>query len=129
MLDCNQMDDTLVTWLREQLENKPWSIRELGRQLNISHSHAARIVNGEARPSAKLCERIAELFDMDVETIGEWAGVMPALPPETASVRQAMRLFSQLSESDREVVLTQMRALADDEERRRHMLLWQTMSR
>ena len=70
----------MVTWLNEEIEQRGWSIREFGRQVNISHTHAARIANGEVDPSADLCLEIARVFNVPPEFVMRKAKKLPPRP-------------------------------------------------
>ena len=105
------MSDTFVSWLNERLEERGWSMREFGRQIDVSPSHAARIINGDALPSMKLTIEIAAALDTSPEIVLRKAGLLPPDDPETEDRREAQYLFSQLVDEDQTTVLTIMRAL------------------
>lgn len=77
------MSDNLSAWLNKKLEEYGWSIRELSRRGGISHSHAARIVNGEAIPSAEVCRKLAKAFNISETEMLKAAGYITEKPGET----------------------------------------------
>jgi len=107
------MTDTFVDWINEQLQIRGWSMREFGRQIGVSPSHTARIVNGEVIPSVNLIDDIARALDTSAEIVMRKAGLLPPERPETADRREASYLFSQLPDDEQAVVLTIMRALLE----------------
>lgn len=117
------MGDKLVTWVENKLVDRNWSIREFGRQVGISHTHAARIVNGESRPSISLCHDIADVFDVPRQEVMRIAGLLPPVPEMDADLEEALYLFEQLPDTERHLILVQLRALAkleNNEERPGH---------
>jgi len=111
------MIDTLSEWLSNKLATRGWSIRAFGRKLDISHTHAADIVNGKVRPSADLCVKIASVLNTSPEEVLRLAGYLPPEPEETAAVKELIHLFGQLPEDDQDRVLLFMRALLEEAER------------
>lgn len=113
------MTDTLSEWLSNKLVTRGWSIRAFGRKLDISHTHAADIVNGKVRPSADLCVRIANVFDTSPEEVLRLAGYLPPEPEETATVKELVHLFSQLPKDDQDRAILFVRALVQEQKRRK----------
>jgi transcriptional regulator with XRE-family HTH domain len=107
------MTDTLETFLSREIKENNWSIRELGRRLRISHTHAARLVNGEVRPSPDLSQSIADLFGIPVQTVYELSGLLPPEPEQDEHERQMIHLFRQLPPEKQRDVMTQIRALVE----------------
>jgi transcriptional regulator with XRE-family HTH domain len=68
---------------RAVIDGFRWSMRELSRRSGISHSHAARIVNGEVNPSADVCRRLARALNVAETEILKQAGYITDKPGET----------------------------------------------
>lgn len=113
------MADTLSEWLSSKLVTRGWSIRAFGRKLDISHTHAADIVNGKVRPSADLCVKIASVLDTSPEEVLRLAGYLPPEPEETATVKELVHLFNQLSKDDQDRAILFVRAMVQEQKRRR----------
>lgn len=63
------MGKVLNNWLQAQLQAKGWSLRELGRRANLSHSYLSKIMNDEMEPGAKFYMGVARAFDLDAAAI------------------------------------------------------------
>jgi len=111
------MVEELARWLRGTLEERGWSRRELARRLGVSHTSVTNVAAGRAAPSARFCQEIAHVLDVPVEQVYQLAGLLPQDVDETTALRQANLLFSQLSEAEQDIVLTQMRALVERRKR------------
>lgn len=109
----NSMADELATWLKQEMASHGWSLRELARHAGISHTAILNVLKGHTRPSALFCTKIAQALRVPAEEVYRRAGLLPAVPPEEASLLEANYLFAQLSESEQETVLTMMRALVE----------------
>ncbi|NLE43885.1 MAG: helix-turn-helix domain-containing protein [Chloroflexi bacterium] len=99
--------------MSQRIQDRGWSVREFGRQVGVSHTHAARIVNGKVAPSGKLCRDIAAVLDVPVHIVMEYAGLLPARAEEDPSLAEAQHLFAQLSDDEQEMFLAQLRAVVD----------------
>jgi transcriptional regulator with XRE-family HTH domain len=62
-------ENTLADFLSAAIKERGWSIRELARRLDISHTHVGRIISGESHPSTSLCYRISDVLQIPYETI------------------------------------------------------------
>lgn len=87
------MDDNLSSWVNNELRIRDWSIREFGRRIGVSHTYAARIVNGENRPSADLCQEIARAFGVSVAEVFRRAGYLPEEAPADADEADLQELY------------------------------------
>ena len=113
------MTGDLATWMKDELDARGWSLREMARRVGVSHTAIINVVNGRTRPSAHLCRKIALVLRVPPEAILRRAGLLPPEPPGSASLLEANFLFAQLSEDEQETLLTMMRVLV---ERRREII-------
>lgn len=58
-----------ITNLKNLLKRHEISQRELARKLNCSHQHINAILNGRAYPSMEIIQKIAGLFDIEMDNI------------------------------------------------------------
>lgn len=107
--------DELVIWLEGELEERGWSIRELGRQAGLSHVTIANILNGSRNPGERFCRAIAHALRVPIEEVFRRAGLLPPEPPETALTREALHLMTSLPAEDQERALAILRALVERE--------------
>ena len=71
------------------------------------------IASQQKRPGVEFCLGVARAFNLPPEEVLREAGILPPEPPQTAMTKQALLYFSQLTEEQQRVVLTQLRALAE----------------
>ena len=71
------MKTNLSTWLNERIKESGWSIREVARRANISHSWISNVLSGQKQPNWDFCVAIAPVFDVPVETLFHMAGLLP----------------------------------------------------
>jgi transcriptional regulator with XRE-family HTH domain len=76
----------MSTWLNDEVKKRNWSIRKFGQVIGVSHTHAARLVNGDVRPSLDLCAEIARAFDIRPEDVMKLAGILPPEPVSQSSI-------------------------------------------
>jgi len=57
--------------LRELREEKDWSWSDLARQLRIEVSTPPKWERGQTQPRKQMLERLAEIFDVQVEDLTE----------------------------------------------------------
>lgn len=115
----SSMADELATRLSDWLHNKDWSIRRFSREIKVSHTHAARIVNGEVPPSPELAQKISSVTGMTAEEILYLAGRLPKPPEWTPELDEWTALFEQLSGQDRAEMLELGRVKVGRRERER----------
>lgn len=106
---------TLSDWLTTQLQQRGWSMRELGRRSNISHAQISDVINGKSRAGADFCVAIAQGLGEPVDAVLRRAGLLPPLPPAVEEERELLFLLRRLPGSAREMIVMQIRALAEHE--------------
>jgi transcriptional regulator with XRE-family HTH domain len=104
--------EKLTTWLAAQIEERGWTIRELGRRAGVSHTAVARAVSGESTPNADTCIGLARALGAEPEWVLRLAGRLPPLPPEVANERELISLYRSLPPDRREAALDAIRGLA-----------------
>ncbi len=115
-LNMSNSIDTLNfhEWVRKQLVETGWSMRELARQANVSHSLVAKVMSGQ-QPSWEFCAAIAGPFGVSPIEILLRAGkltfkdiqqVLPMLPRKPAGTTEQLALaVSKLSPEQQEALL------------------------
>jgi transcriptional regulator with XRE-family HTH domain len=116
MLDVSS--EMFARWITDELNTRSWSLRELGRQANLSNTTISQVLSGQANPGLDFCKGVAGAFGMRAEEVLARAGLIPAPPKETATSRELLAMFAQLGDDDQERVLEIVRALRDAERRR-----------
>ena len=114
------MRNTLPTLIERELQERGWSAREFGRRVGISHAHAARIVNGEVKPSLNLCNEIAEVLDTSPQDIMSRAGILPPISADYQFRLNALWLLDEAqSDETKAAILDAMRGIVNGEKQRR----------
>lgn len=72
-----------------------------------------KVINGYSNPGYRFCVGIARAFRMPLEEVLRKAGLLPSEPPETASTREVVHLFTLLSDADQERALVYLRAMLE----------------
>lgn len=67
-------------WLRQQLERRDWQQADLLRSGTFTSADVSRWINGRRRPSPASCQRLADVFRLDVDVVLRAAGHKPPLP-------------------------------------------------
>ena len=108
------MDPTpLATWLRNELQRRNMSQRQLSRAAGISVGEVSEIMHGRI-PRPGIVSRLAAHFGADPVTLFEVAGIVDAagsgepLPPR---VRSVVRRMERLNAEDQDAVLAQIEGL------------------
>jgi transcriptional regulator with XRE-family HTH domain len=115
------MQDTpnpISDWLQSNLDRRGWSQSELARRAGLSSATVSDILSGNARPGFNFCRKVARAFELRTEEVLRIANLLDPLPPETSLFEQARYYFNQLSEDEKDIILSQMRALVERRERK-----------
>ncbi len=104
-------------WLLKELDDRRWSMREFARRCEVSESTISRVVSGKRNPSSDLCRRMAEVLHLPPERIFREAGLLPRSAEESPGIKEALYLFRQLPEGERQRILLIMRTLLEEQER------------
>jgi transcriptional regulator with XRE-family HTH domain len=105
-------NNDFTSWLLKQIDKRGWNQSELARRAEISHGRISQVLSGD-KPGADFCVAIARALNMSAYYVLGQAGIVPLEPEETVNLREANRLFAQLSDDEQEILLAQMRALAE----------------
>lgn len=75
-------------WLLDILEEKGWSMSELGRRCDTTHVTISRLVSGERKPSPELTIRLARALGVTPEEVFRrvWLPVSMAARLDTAEL-------------------------------------------
>jgi transcriptional regulator with XRE-family HTH domain len=90
------MDD-FVVWLNAEMKKQGWSLQQTARRVGVSCTALADIVDGQARPSADLCQRVALAFQTSPEEVFRLAGLLPLKPNEMVALGETAHLFNKFS--------------------------------
>ena len=98
----------LTTWLSTELERRGWSIRELARRANISHTWIANVLSGQRPASWDFCAAIAQALLKQPEEVFRLASLLPNRPAQRTPSGFATWLSEELDRrgwSTRELML------------------------
>ena len=109
------MMSKLSDWLSTQTKTRGWSIRELARRADISHTTVAEVLSGQRAPTFEFCAAIAAPLELDPVEVFRLADLLPPLPPNVDAEEELLHAFRQIPSDQRQVVLTMVKALANEQ--------------
>lgn len=98
------MESELTKWVKDQLQKRHWSIRELARQSGLSHSLISQALNDRITISNNFCLSIARAFGVPPEHVFRLAGILPDLP-DTQTVNEITELAKNMPEDKQKQLL------------------------
>ena len=79
-----------AAWLNAEMEKQDLSFQQVARRVGLTDSVMTGIMDGQVRPSADLCQRIAIVFDVPPEEVLGHAGLLPLEPSEMLLIREVV---------------------------------------
>ena len=101
------MDDKLITWISNQLDERGWSHRELARRAGISQTAVSTVIAGQRNAGWDFCASIAKAFNEPPLKVFQLAGLLPRSPilEESPTLRELWNLVQDMPEAEQEEVL------------------------
>jgi transcriptional regulator with XRE-family HTH domain len=90
------MDDILVSWVNDEIAERGWSMRELARRGNISHSSVSLVLSGQRKATHEFCEAIATATGTPVTTVLRMAGLLPRYETRQELVDEILYYFDRM---------------------------------
>ncbi|NIP97515.1 MAG: helix-turn-helix transcriptional regulator [Akkermansiaceae bacterium] len=103
---------TFGDWLAATIKERGWNQSELARRANISQATLSRLIGETRQPGPDVCLSLARALNIPPETLFKHAGLLPPDPTPVSQEKEALSLFRRLPETARQLILTQLRALA-----------------
>lgn len=100
------METELVTWLNEEIKKRGWTLRELARRSDVSHTAVSKVLSGQQEPGIKFCTGIARALDVPPETVLRLAGKIPQRTTRAALVEEILFYFDRMDENDQLKLIT-----------------------
>lgn len=110
----NMDAESFREYLSSRLKEKAWSIRELARRANISHTWISNVLSGQTEPSWDFCAAIAKPLGLQPIEIFRLANLMPPLPEHTRTRRTLSEALDLLPPEDHEFLLRITRGLLSE---------------
>lgn len=104
----------LIEWLRGEIEERGWTIRELGRRSGINPGTLSYVLNYERGAGPGFCQKIAATFGEPPEKIFRLAGLLPSVPELQADWEELMFYYNRLTDDERRLIGVQIKALAQE---------------
>jgi len=92
------MDDSFVTWLIDELEDRGWSQRELARRSGLSATTVSQILTGQRDISPDVCLDFARALRLPPEDMLRRAGHLPPARDEDDIDAEARFLVQKLQD-------------------------------
>jgi transcriptional regulator with XRE-family HTH domain len=114
--------EALGAFLRAQRQMADLSLRELGALTNLSNAYLSQIERGLHEPSVRVLRSLAEALGVPPETLLAKAGLLDEDAPgdaaqTTASAEDAIRADPDLSESQKDALLSVYRSFRAQRDR------------
>lgn len=109
------MSNELVGWLKQQIAERGWSVREAARQAGVSPTPLNHILAGKANPGLDVYRGLAKAFDVPVAHVLRLAGeIAPPLEEQRAAnplLDEGCLLLSRLPTDDLATAVRFLRGL------------------
>lgn len=92
----HSMSDKLRTWLNDELLDRGWSARELGRRSGYTGAYISRILAGEQKGTFDFCAAIAPHLDKTPGELFRLVGLLPSEPEQGISEDKLLQMYRQL---------------------------------
>lgn len=100
--EADRLRTNFVKWVKEGIDERGWSIRELGRRCAFSHTHISNTINGVRNVTWELCEALAHAFGQTPESAFRRVGL---LPDNVTPAKELQEILNYLPREEREDVL------------------------
>lgn len=116
MLRGGIMGENLNEWIRRMLQQKGWSMRELGRRSGLSHPYISNVLAGKQEPGIKFYQGMSKAFDLTLSQVErlDREGVAPndlESLDDTLTLKEAWEAMNRLSSEEQKEVLRYMNYL------------------
>lgn len=106
------MSTKLTNWINQQLNERGWSIRELARRSNLSHTTINDILSDRANPGIDFCNGLARALHEPHDRVFRLAGLLPPVVGQGEETRQELlEYWTYLNQDDRDTITTLARVL------------------
>ena len=104
---------TFTQWLYTEMRQRRLSQSELARKAGVAQATISYVLSGERNPGAEFCVAISRALNVPAEEVFRRAGLLPADPEETPTLREALHLFRQLPPEQQRQKIAEMRAIIE----------------
>ncbi len=108
------MKNDLEHWLAKEIEYRGWSIRELARRADLSHTAISNVLSRQRRPGWDLCFALAYALKLPPEAMFRKARLLPPKPEINEMTEEVLHLFEQLSKDKQKFALQSLRAWVEN---------------
>lgn len=104
------MGENLNKWIRRMLQEKGWSVRELGRRSSLSHSYISNVMKGRQEPGIKFYRGLSDALGVSIDSIErlDREGVEPGQVDnldDDLTLSEAMEIMKRLTPEGRKELL------------------------
>jgi transcriptional regulator with XRE-family HTH domain len=92
-------------WLRQEIDTRGWSYRELARRAKISVSTVSQVANQKQYPGADFCLSVARAFRVPPEQVFRRANILPGRVKHDPRVQEIIDTLQYLPSDDLDRVL------------------------
>jgi transcriptional regulator with XRE-family HTH domain len=90
------MENKLADWLSKKLKTEGWSMREVARRSQISHTTIADVLSHQRLPTFDFCAAIAPVVGEPPEKLFRLAGLLPSYPDSDLTIQELADIIRNL---------------------------------
>jgi transcriptional regulator with XRE-family HTH domain len=109
------VSDRFANWLKQQIRERGWSVRETARQVGVSPTPISNILSGKGRSGLDVYRGLARAFQTTLEDVLRLAGELPPTIQEQRSadplLDEGIRILTEIPPGDRPVAVRLLRGL------------------
>ena len=109
------MSDRFANWLKQQIAERGWSVRETARQVGVSPTPISNILSGKGQPGLDVYRGLARAFQVRLEDMLRLAGELPPTVQEQRTadpvLDEGIRILAEIPPGDRPVAVRLLRGL------------------
>ena len=106
--------EAFISWLESELNKRDWTPSDLARKAGLRAASVTRVLDGTRNAGPDVSLAIARALNLPDVMVFRRAGLLSSKSEIEPEVEEAMHLFQQLEEDQREFVLRSMRAWLED---------------
>ena len=106
-------------WLQQELKNRNWSYRELGRQAGLSNALISQVMTSQVEPSCEFVIKVSSTLDTSPIQILQLAGILPGEPTPASPgpiTQEVIELLGTLPVEQKKQVLQYIQFLKQQEQ-------------
>lgn len=105
------MGENLNDWIKQHLEKRGWSIRELAGRSDLSSAYVSNVLNSKQEPGAKFYYGVSKAFGVSLSDIMELDQKGDVREKEDITLKEAIQIASSLTPEQYEDLISYLKSL------------------